>query len=134
MQQRVLLFSLVLLCAGCSSSQLAPSVGTVSFADGEPVRAGSIEFRATSDGARYSSRIGASGEFELMDAEGRKGINPGNYDVIVLQIVLTEDLSIEEHDHGHTVPRRYADYYTSDLKYTVDANKPDRIKVVVGVE
>ena len=60
MQQPVLLFSLILLCTGCSSSQLAPSVGTVSFDDGEPVRSGSIEFRATSDGALYSSRIGAS--------------------------------------------------------------------------
>ena len=133
MKSQILILSLALLCAGCSSQTL-PSAGTVSFDDGEPVRSGSIEFRALSDGTRYSSRIGAGGEFELTGSDGNKGIDPGVYEVIVLQIVLTEDLAIEQHQHGHTVPRRYADYYTSDLKYTIAENQTGPIEITVAVE
>lgn len=133
MRPQLLLLSLALFTAGCSS-QIVPSAGTVEFDDGEPVRSGSIEFRATSNGARYSSRISPDGGFELTDADGRNRIDPGDYDVIVVQIVLTEDLSIEEHQHGHTVPRRYADYYTSDLKYSVAADQTGPIRIVVGVD
>jgi transposase len=50
------------------------------------------------------------------------------------QIVLTEDLAIEQHQHGHTVSRRYADYYTSDLKYTVAENQTGPIEITVAVE
>lgn len=134
MNKQALMLGLALLCLGCSSGDLVPGAGTVSFDDGEPVRAGSIEFRATSDGTRFSSRIGPKGDFTLSDADGKPGIKAGDYDVIVLQIVLTEDLAIEDHRHGHTVPRRYADYYTSDLSYSVGARNTEPIKIVVGVE
>ena len=39
-------------------------------------------------------------------------------EVVVVQIVLTEDLAADLHTHGRTVPRRYADYYTSGLRVT----------------
>lgn len=133
MKPQILFLSLIVLVMGCSSQAL-PNAGKVSFDDGEPVRSGSIEFRAISDGMRYSSRIGRGGEFQLTDADGEKGISPGDYEVIVLQIVLTEDLAMEQHQHGHTVPRRYADYYTSDLRCTVAENQTGPIEVVVAVE
>ena len=133
MQQRLLLLLLIPLCSGCSN-ELTPGVGRIVFDDGEPVRSGSIEFRSVTDRTRFSSRIGPGGEFDLADADGRKGIDPGDYAVIVLQIVMTEDLAIHEHTHGHTVPRRYADYHTSRLEYTVAPNQTEPIKIVVGVE
>ena len=133
MQRLMLFLGAFSLCVGCSKP-LAPGAGVVYFDDGEPVRSGSIEFRSIADGTRFSSRISADGEFDLADAEDRKGIKPGSYEVIVVQIVLTEDLAIEEHRHGHTVPRRYADYYTSDLELNVVDNQTKPLKVVIGVD
>lgn len=133
MRHALMILSLVVVVAGCSP-QAHTGMGRVRFDDGQPVRSGSIEFRAVSDGTRFSSRIGGEGEFQLADADGETGIDPGQYEVIVLQMVLTEDLAIENHRHGHTVPRRYADYYTTDLNYTVEADPEDRMEIVVGVE
>jgi hypothetical protein len=105
----------MLIVSGCSGSA-GTGHGIVQFSDGEPVRSGSVEFRSLSDGSRYASRIAADGKFELADADGNAGCPPGNYEVVVVQIVLTEDLAAADHTHGRTVPRRYADYYTSALQ------------------
>jgi len=51
-----------------------------------------------------------------------------------VQIVLTEDLALEAHTHGNTVPRRYADYYTSDLKVDIAPDHTKRIEIVVPAD
>lgn len=107
--------SALLLLAGCSGPT-ASFEGVVQFDDGSPVQSGSVEFRSLADGSRYASRIASDGSFALTDQDGELRCPPGDYEVVVVQIVLTEDLAAENHDHGHTVPRRYADYYTSGLR------------------
>ena len=113
----VLLLLLLLLAAGCSAPT-GVSEGVVRFVGGEPVRSGSVEFRSTADGSRYAGRIGLEGQFSLSDGEGNPGIPPGEYEVVVVQMVLTEDLPLGGHTHGKTVPRRYADYRTSGIRVT----------------
>ncbi|EMI20679.1 hypothetical protein RMSM_02397 [Rhodopirellula maiorica SM1] len=88
------------------------------FSDNSPVQSGSVEFRSLADGSRYASRIAGDGSFTLTNLDGDVGCPPGDYEVVVVQIVLTEDLAAETHQHGRTVPRRYADYYTSGLRAT----------------
>lgn len=105
------------LISGCGNTDNS-STGFVKFDDGEPVRSGSVEFRSVADGLRYASRIGTDGSFTLTDRDGDPNCPPGEYEIVVVQIVLTEDLAAEAHQHGRTVPRRYADYYTSGLKTT----------------
>ncbi|MFK8110653.1 MAG: carboxypeptidase-like regulatory domain-containing protein [Rubripirellula sp.] len=112
---------LILLISGCSKP-IGSSKGIVRFDDGSPVQSGSIEFRSLADGSRYASRIASDGSFTLTDQDAQVRCPPGDYEVVVVQIVLTEDLAAEAHDHGHTVPRRYADYYTSGLRVT----KPEK--------
>ncbi|KAA1261904.1 hypothetical protein LF1_44650 [Rubripirellula obstinata] len=109
--------ALTILVSGCGSP-VGTYEGRVLFDDGSPVQSGSVEFRSLADGSRYASRIAADGKFALTDQDGDVGCPPGDYEVVVVQIVLTEDLAAEAHDHGHTVPRRYADYYTSGLRVT----------------
>ena len=51
-----------------------------------------------------------------------------------MQIVLTEDLAKEAHAHGNTVPRRYADYYTSGLKVEISPDQNDPVEIVIQQE
>lgn len=118
---------------GCGSP-VGPMLGRVRFEDGSPVQSGRIEFRRLSDGSRYVSRIAADGGFRPADSDGRNGLPPGKYEVVVVQIVLTEDLAAEDHDHGITVPRRYADYHTSDLRTEVEAGQVGQIELTLATE
>lgn len=111
-----------MICIGCGGAKHSAD-GVVQFVDGQPVRSGSIEFRSLADGNRYASRIADDGTFTLSDGDGVAGCPPGDYEIVVVQIVLTEDLAAEAHQHGQTVPRRYADYYTSNLRTTKVADE-----------
>lgn len=118
----------VLIQAGCGGSPSTAS-GLVRFDNDEPVRSGSIEFRSLADGSRYASRIASDGSFTLTNADGDIQCPAGKYEVVVVQIVLTEDLAADAHSHGKTVPRKYADYYTSGLR--VDHVPPTPIRVTL---
>ena len=121
----------LLLCIhGCGISG-GSSQGVVQFHDGEPVQSGSVEFRSLSDGSRYASRIASNGAFTLTDASGNARCPAGEYEVVVVQIVLTEDLAADDHEHGRTVPRRYADYYTSGLRVTKLDNDESQLRVTL---
>lgn len=133
LKRSLTLLPVMLLCVGCSSTVL-PSIGSVRFEDGQAVQSGSIELRAVTSGERFASRIDEQGGFILKDDEGNVGVPPGEYEVVVVQIVLTEDLPLEQHDHGRTVPRRYADYYTSNLRTTISDEQTSPIEIVLDVE
>lgn len=128
----VLAFLLLLpaVAVGCSANGL-PAQGIVRFSDGEPVTSGSIEFRSLDDGTRYASRLDSQGRFHLEDQRGARSIPAGEYEIVVVQIVMTEDLALEDHQHGRTVPRRYADYSTSDLRATIDEETASPIEVIL---
>jgi len=121
-----------LACISGCGSQSGTAAGVVRFADGEPVRSGSVEFRSLAEGARYASRIANDGTFTLTDNDGTIRCPSGEYEVVVVQIVLTEDLAADAHTHGRTVPRRYADYYTSDLRITKSADDTAPTVIVIG--
>jgi len=125
-------FVVLVIVAGCGKTS-PPASGIVQFEDGEKVQSGSIEFRS-SDGAHYSSRIAKNGTYTLRNKDGDAELPIGDFDVVVVQIVLTEDLPIELHQHGRTVPRRYADYYTSKLKYTNNPGRTERIKIELSID
>lgn len=124
---RFAMLLLVVTLTGCSSQQ--PATGIVEYTDGDPVQSGSIEFRSLETGARYVGRIASNGTFALRDQDGNESLPPGEYEMVVVQIVMTEDVAAADHDHGQTVPRRYADYYTSDLRYSNQADRTDSIRV-----
>ena len=58
----------------------------------------------------------------------------GIYEVVAVKIVLTEDLAKNDHSHGHTVPRRYADYNTSGLQVTVVENQVKPIEIAIRAD
>ncbi|MDM4019358.1 carboxypeptidase-like regulatory domain-containing protein [Roseiconus lacunae] len=128
----LLLTSLLFGLVGCGQP-VGPTSGRVTFSDGAPVRSGSIEFRSTVDRQRYASRIETDGSFHPTSQDGEVGLPPGTYDVVVVQIVLTEDLAKKAHTHGGTVPRRYADYYTSGLTVEV-SEQTETVDIQVDAE
>lgn len=121
--------AILLVSIGCSGAKHSAG-GIVQFDDGQPVQSGSIELRSLADGFRYASRIANDGTFTLADQDGVVGCPPGDYEVVIVQIVLTEDLAAADHQHGRTVPRRYADYYTSGLR-TEKADDDALIRIVL---
>ncbi|TWU31115.1 carboxypeptidase regulatory-like domain-containing protein [Novipirellula artificiosorum] len=121
---------LAFLVSGCGGAS-GTHEGIVLFDDGTPVRSGSVEFRSLADGSRYASRIATDGSFALTDQDGEMGCPPGEFEVVVVQIVLTEDLAAEAHEHGRTVPRRYADYYTSGLRITIPEQSDSPVRVTL---
>ncbi|QDV69317.1 hypothetical protein Poly24_30320 [Rosistilla carotiformis] len=124
---------LLLTSIGCGPP-IGPTSGIVRFDDGEPVRSGSIEFRRLSDKERFASRISSGGEFQPVNQAGEIGLPPGSYEVVVVQIVLTEDLAKSAHAHGNTVPRRYADYYTSGLSVEVAEAQTEPIELILETD
>lgn len=127
------LLAILVAVVGCSGTE-DTGKGVVRFTDGEVVESGSVEFRSLASGDRYAGKIDSSGRFKLVDKDGRVGIPDGDYEVVVVQIVLTEDLAADMHSHGRSVPRRYADYYTSDLRVTTKAESPLSIELVLSTE
>ena len=115
---------------GCQHS-VGPKVGIVRFQDGSCLTSGSIEFRNTTDGECFASRVDTRGVFYPADRNGEIGLPVGMYEVVIVQIVLTEDLAKKDHSHGHTVPRRYADYNTSGLHITVMDNQTKPIEIAI---
>lgn len=124
----------LLVClVGCSAEPVK-NAGVIQFEDGQPVQSGSTEFRSVASGARYSSRIGSDGSFALCDKDGVPAFPPGEYEVVVVQIVITEDLAAADHQHGHTVPRRYADYFTSNLRFSNKADRTGPVEISLDLE
>ena len=118
---------------GCQHS-VGPKVGIVRFQDGSCLTSGSIEFRNIANGMCFASRVNNRGVFHPADRNGIIGLPVGTYEVVIVQIVLTEDLAKKEHSHGHTVPRRYADYNTSGLQVTVMANQTKPIEIAIRAD
>ena len=115
---------------GCQHS-VGPKVGIVRFQDGSCLTSGSIEFRNVGNGSCFASRVTNQGVFHPANIHGKIGLPVGTYEVVIVQIVLTEDLAKKDHSHGHTVPRRYADYNTSGLQVTVVANQTKPIEIAI---
>ncbi|TWT94731.1 carboxypeptidase regulatory-like domain-containing protein [Stieleria varia] len=121
----------LLTVVGCGGV-VGPTEGLVRFADGTPVTSGSIEFRSLSDKQRYASRIAIDGSFHPANQDEEIGLPAGSYEIVVVQIVMTEDLAKEAHSHGNTVPRRYADYYTSGLEIEIPQDQTKPIEIVIA--
>ena len=124
---------LVTTLMGCQQP-VGPKVGVVRFQDGSCLTSGSIEFRNTTDGECFASRVDNRGVFHPANVIGEVGLPVGTYEVVIVQIVLTEDLAKKEHSHGHTVPRRYADYNTSGLHVTVMDNQTKPIEIAIWAD
>jgi hypothetical protein len=115
------LLSLLLAFAGCGPSRPAtfPVKGKVVFENNEPCQLGTIEFRSLDHMVTARGIIEKDGSFMLTTWEPGDGAVAGSHQIIIQQLIITEDLSFKSHNHGKRVPPRYGDYATSGIKATV---------------
>jgi hypothetical protein len=127
------------LIHGCSGRPSTYEVqGRVVFDNGDPVTFGSVEFRPVQtmeDGgiASAQGKIDQQGRFTLQTFAPSDGAVAGEHQVIVVQVVRTDVLAIEKHQHARQplVDRRFADYATSGLTADVKADDENAITLTV---
>ncbi len=123
---------MLLFLNGCGDgiAKRYPASGVVRFPGGTPVRTGTIEI---SNGTRWtaSGEIDREGKFSLTTVRSSDGAIPGDYRVVVRQVILTHRLPAAQHDHGELVHARYRDYASTTLKFTMPAAAKNDLEFVV---
>lgn len=115
---RTIAMAILIGCwSGCDSSQVATySVsGRLEFADGEPVRTGTIELESQEFGTTATGTIREDGTFVLGTYTPNDGAAAGEHRVIVVQIIVGDGISTHSLDHGRPVPMHFASYESSPL-------------------
>lgn len=120
-----------LLLAGCggegTNPNLVPVAGTVTL-DNQPLAGASITFIPTgaTAGQGGTGQTGPDGKYELTHFREGKGVDPGEYSVVVSKMVQRDGspipagtLSAAELDIRESIPQRFSDYNGSSLKATV---------------
>ncbi len=131
-----------LLLTGCGGEATYKVDGKIEFADGSPVKFGSIEFlnrdRKTEDGGKINARgkINRDGTFSLTTFKPNDGAVAGKHAVTIQQFItvpLVENQTFNvQHDHGTLVHEKYRSYSTSDIPdVNIEASSPNKITIVV---
>lgn len=128
-----LVLSFLLLISGCGPSHppTYPVVGKVVFENGEACQLGTIEFRSLDHLVSARGKIEKDGSFKLSTWEPDDGAVEGKHQVIVQQLIITEDLSFAAHGHGPRVNPRYGDYATSGLEVVVQPVEKNEVTVTL---
>lgn len=122
-----------LLTSGCGDGipKRYPVRGIVQFADGSPVKTGTIELGGNGSRWTASGEIQRDGSFVLTTVNPGDGAVPGEYRAVIRQLILAYLPAEGGHDHGKLVPDRYRDYKTSDLKVTVQAGENPPLVIMI---
>ena len=116
------------LSIGCSEQPTRYPVAGKILIDGQPVPKGSIQF-VPEKGRPFAGKINQNGTFRLaelsVDSVGkRSGVAPGKYQIGISSAEIVNEHSDEMLNH---IPRKYADYRTSELMVEIDSPKEDML-------
>ena len=131
----VVLWLAVMGSRGCSDNRVPtyPVRGRVVFADGSPVRTGTIEFESQAfKNTNSNGRINEDGSFVLGTYESDDGAPAGEHRVSVSQWIISDPTVKHEKDHGKPVDPRFSRYETSGL--TAKIQESDENNVTITVE
>lgn len=129
-----MLLATVLSLSSCGPARIPtyPVAGTITFADGRPVRSGTIEFRSADFGTTATGTIRDDGTFTLGTYGSDDGAAAGKQDVIVIQLIVGDGTARLQHrDHGRAVPTRYGDYDTSALTAQIEPIEQNRVSLTL---
>jgi hypothetical protein len=125
---RSVIFSVLVVVAGCSNSDLHRVSGQVTFGDGSPVTVGRIVV-SYDDGSSSWGRVQKDGSFRVgtkIDGDGMRG---GTFRVAVKDAIVPTENG-EPGGFKQIVHSRFADPATSGLEFTV----PDQTTWNIVVE
>ena len=131
---RMIAVAMLIGClSGCDSSQVTtyPVSGRLEFADGEPVRTGTIELESQEFGTTATGTIREDGTFVLGTFTPNDGAAAGEHRAIVVQIIVGDGISTHILDHGRPVPMRFASYETSPLTVHIEPIEDNLIVVTL---
>jgi len=123
MLKQIFLLLALLTTLGCAKDphpERFPVSGAVKFSDGEPVRTGIVEFIPVDGSLTATGQIKTDGTYKLSTIENDVGAVPGDYIVVVKQLIFYDKIPEQKHDHGGDVDTVYADERTTPFKYKVN--------------
>ncbi len=125
--------ALILTGTGCGSGQppAYTTKGQVVFANGSPVKTGTVELKSREHGVQARGSIGEDGRFVLTTYRQDDGAVAGTHDCVVVQMIVAEDLGVRNHGVYGVVNPRFASYHTSGLNCTIEPKAGNEIKLTV---
>lgn len=128
----VIAIGFALASAGCGGTKVYPVKGKVTF-DGKPMKGGgSIAFMpmTSQEGKTAGGTIDPDGNYELMTNKPGDGSMPGEFRVVINQVVEDEPEAVGDGEGGlrkpkvlvaspDRIPEIYGDAYNSPLRATV---------------
>ena len=127
---------LVLMLAstlGCNAGDqgLVQVSGKVVFADGTPLDHGILQLKHRETGVVVKGEVGRDGAFSLSTSAPGDGIAPGSYEAAIVQIILTDILAFEEHQHAKRLDPKYARFDSSGLQFEIPADSDHELRIEV---
>lgn len=118
---------------GCSDGRLKtyPVKGKVAFKTGSPVHVGTIELKSREHGVQARGSIDKDGTFTLTTYVDSDGAVAGLHDCVVVQFVMTEELTDFKPSAQGVVHPRFASYSTSGLSVGIKTDQPNDLKIEV---
>jgi len=126
----------VAFALGCQDSQLKtyPIEGKVLFADGSPVKLGTIECLSETHGVQATGTINRDGTFRLKTYRDNDGAVEGFHKCVIVQFVQAEDVPNYKPSTLGVINKRHGSYATSGLSIQVEPDKAKNQNIVLQVE
>lgn len=118
---------------GCNNGRLKtyPVQGKVVFANGAPVKVGTVETKSVQHGVQATGSIGLDGSFSLTTYQPNDGAVAGEHRCVVVQFIQLEEIPNYRPSTMGVVHRKHSTYSTSELSFTIQPNGPNEVKLVV---
>lgn len=125
--------ALCLILTGCGEGRVKtyPVSGTIEFADGEPVKSGTVELESIEHGTTATGTIRQDGSFVLGTFTPDDGAAAGQHRAIVVQLIVNDMAIKHSIDHGRPIDRRYGSYETSDLLVEIQPEDENEIHLTL---
>ena len=108
-----------------------PTRGKVLFADGTPVKVGTIETKSMLHDVQATATIQLDGSFVFTTYKEGDGAVAGPHQCVVVQFVQAENIQNHKPSTLGVVNRKHASYATSNLKIDVVADKQNELIIQV---
>lgn len=121
------------ICAGCNGGRLKtyPVQGKVVFADGSPVKVGTVETKSVEHGVQATGNINLDGTFTLTTYKPDDGAVAGQHRCVVIQFIQLEEIPNYRPSTMGVVNRKHSMYSTSELSFSVKPGEPTSVQLVV---
>ena len=121
------------ILSGCNSGRLKtyPVQGKVVFANGTPVKVGTVETKSVQHNVQATGSIDLDGSFTLTTYQPNDGAVAGEHRCVVVQFIQLEEIPNYRPSTMGVVNRKHSMYSTSELSFTIQPDGPNEVKLVV---